>query len=334
MELLHQFIMQTGHTLVNNSALQRVWQTRVIDLAIKHKFLMHTVLATSAMHLACIRPEESAELSVLAASHQEIGLTGFRSELQHFSEENCHALFASSILVVFYIPASYAKNNQDMLSIESLTGSGFSAMIDWIRLIRGCHHIIERGRSWLERGPTAVLVPRKAWYLSTNTVDERSHEEDRYLAGLEKLWAPDTPNNVSRYDEEELEAYEDALIKLREAFARMAIAESTVKDCCWCSVGDEMPINLDRRVPRIIAGVLWQMLISEAFFNLMEKRKPIALVLLAHTAIITKRTSEEWWNKSPAMMTIAAVAACLPPQYHPWIEWPQREVGYNSEFLT
>lgn len=332
MELLHHFIMQTGISLVNNSALQRVWQTGVIDLAFKHRFLMHSVLSLAAMHLAHLRPAESASLSVLAANHQDLGLAGFRSELQRFSEDNCHALFASSILVIFHIPASSGTTiNQDMVSSSFLRETLYVAIMDWIRLIRGCHHIIQRGRIWLDQGPVAVLVPREAWYQSTEPTDERSRNEDLYLASLERLWAPDTPSNLTRYEENEVEAYKDALIKLRQAFARMTIAESIVKDCCWCSVGDELPTNLDTRVPRIIAGVLWAMLISEEFFDLLEKRKPVALILLAHVAIVTKRTSDEWWNKAPAVKIVAAATSSLPPEYHAWVEWPQREVGYTLD---
>lgn len=294
---------------------------------------MHTVLSLSAMHLAYLQPNEGPRYSVLAANHQDIGLAGFRAELQKFGEDNCHALFASSILVIFYIPASAGSRiNEEMVSASFLHDVLFVAIIDWLRLIRGCHFIIERGRPWLERGPTAVLLPRPSWYQNTEPADDRSRTEDRYLASLERLWAPDTPAQKAMYEEGELEAYKDALVKLRHAFARMSIAaESPKKDCVWCSnKSDEAPEVLDQRIPRIVAGVLWSMLISERFFELLENRKPIALILLAHNAIVVRRTSEEWWNKAPAMKTITAVSTTLPEEYHPWIEWPQRELGYTT----
>ncbi|KAL1310744.1 hypothetical protein AAFC00_000997 [Neodothiora populina] len=332
MELLHHFIMQTGPSLVNSSALQRVWQTGVIDLALKNTFLMHTVLSLSAMHLAYLRQNDSAAYSVQAANHQDVGLAGFRAELQQFSENNCHALFASSILVIFYIPASSGTSINDDMASSFLHETLFVAIIDWIRLIRGCHHIIERGRRWLEQGPTALLVPRRAWYSTTEPLDERARVEDRYLASLERLWAPDTPTHMSTYDNEELEAYKDALIKLRQTFARMShAADGPIDECVWCSPhGEVTPGALDGRVPRIVAGVLWSMLIPEKFFELLEQRRPIALILLAHNAIIVKRTSKQWWNKAPAMKTITAVTATLHPQYHAWIEWPQREIGFTT----
>ena len=331
MELLHNFVIRTGLTIVNNAAMQRVWQTGVIDLALEHKFLMHTLLSLSAMHLAHLRPSESAQLSVLAAHHQDLGLAGFRSELQNIDENNCHALFASSILVILYVPASSGTTiNKDMISSSFLNDTFFSAIMDWIRLIRGCHHVILRGRTWLERGPTANLVPREAWHHSTEPADERSRNEDRYLASLERLWAPDTPANSITYDDSELEAYQAALTELRHSFGRMSVAETRNQNCSWCHADAGLPEVLDHHIPRVVAGVLWSMMIPNKFFELMEQRKPVALVLLAHNAIILKRTSDEWWNKTPAMKIMAAVTASLSPDYAAWIEWPQREVGYTG----
>lgn len=327
MELLHNFVINTGVTLVNQTPLQRVWQTAVVDLAFKHEFLMHTVLAISAMHLAYLRPSESSSLSVIAAHHQDQGLNGFRSELQRFGQYNCDALFASSILVIFYIPASSGTSiNENMTSSSFLADTLFGAIIDWIRLVQGCQYVITQGRGWLEQGPIKYLVPREAWYQSTEPTIEKSRNEDRYLASLERLWAPDTPASKERYNDKEIETYKDALTKLRQAFARMSIAESSAETCCWCTQEEET--SLDKRVPRIVAGVLWMMLISDEFFGLLEQRKPIALILLAHNAIILKRTSNEWWNKAPAIKNITAVSSALPAEYHPWIEWPQHEVGY------
>lgn len=334
MELLHHFIMQTAESLINIPELQRTWQTGVIELALKYKFLMHTVLSLSAMHLAYLRPDESENLSVLAANHQDQALAGFRLELQNFNESNCHALFAASVLVIFYIPASSGTRiNRDMTSSSFLNETLFIAIIDWLRLIRGCHHIILRGRPWLEQGPVKALMPREAWYRGFEAIDERGRKEDYYLASLEQLWTPDTPAQVMTYEDDELEAYRDALVKLRQGFTRMNVAvesHSHEKECVWCSSGAETPGNLDNRPSRVGAGVCWPMVISDKFFDLLENRKPVALVLLAHAAILIRRSSDAWWNGAPSMKIMSAVTATLPQEYHVWIEWPQREVGYTS----
>lgn len=324
MEILHHFTTVTAHTLGDQAYHQRLWQTVVPKLAFAHDFLMHGILAISAMHMANMRPAEQSSLSVIAANHQDIGLQEFRSELGSMSSQNCDALFAFSILVIFYIPASSESMiSEDKTTSSFLNGNLFIAILDWIRLLRGIQGVADRGRQWLENGPMAPLMVHSSWRREVEPADERSKTEDQYLASLDQLWV-----GTAKYTEQEREEaklYDRALLDLRQAFARMSIARSTSDQCGWCTdttIGDH--------IPRLIACFIWYLNMPNEFFALIEQKRPIALILLAHHAIVFKRMDALWWLEAAPVKVVNSISAILPTKYYAWIDWPSREVQANN----
>jgi hypothetical protein len=83
LELLHHYTTSTYLTLTQDSPEhEHVWQIVVPQLAVKHPFLMHGILASSALHLAHVLPERQQEYTVLAANHESMALPAFRSEAE------------------------------------------------------------------------------------------------------------------------------------------------------------------------------------------------------------------------------------------------------------
>lgn len=319
MEALHHFTTITALTLGDQAYHQRVWQTVIPKLAFAHEFLMHGILAITALHMANLRPTEHNSLSVMAANHQDLGLQGFRSELDNIGPHNCDALFAFSILIIFYIPASAGTMiNNDKISSSFLNEHLFGAILDWVRLIRGIQHVADRGREWLEHGPMEPLTVHSEWRREMEPSDERSITEDQYLASLDQLWVGTA--KYSEQEREEAKLYDRALKALRQAFARMSIAESTADLCAWCTNTKSVP-----NIPRLIALFIWPLQMENEFFALLEQKQPIALVILAHYAVVLKRMHTLWWLKAAPVKMVTSIAALLPTKYYVWIDWPSRE---------
>lgn len=329
MELLHHFVTSTAKTLADQTELQHIWQTEVVQIAFKHKFLMHGILSVAGLHVSVTRQSEEDDLSILAANHQNLGLKGFRSALENFNPDNCHALFAFSILVVCYIIASSGTRLNPNLTTESIFNEVLlGAVVDWIRLLRGTDHIARRGRTWLEQGPLAPFLLDGAWCRMTEPVDEKAAEEDAYLANLQQLWYPGSPSSIQGISSEEALIYDEALHGLREAFGRMSKASAPTNNCTWCH---QKGANTDKShtcISPITAGVFWFMQVPNEFFEMLEQHKPVALVLLLHQAILVKRMGNLWWNRTPAVKVASSVYSSMSTEYQAFLQWPYQEIGF------
>jgi hypothetical protein len=332
MELLHHFVTHTAKTLSDQTEHQNIWQTAVVQVAFKHKFLMHGILAVAGLHVSVTRQCEEDDLSMLAANHQDLGLQGFRSALENFNSENCEALFASSILVACYIIASSGTRFNPNLS----TGSIFNevllgAVVDWIRLFRGTDHIARRGKMWLEDSPLAPLLVEGPFCQITKPIDEKAVKEDEYLVNLQQLWRPGSPSAIEGISDEEGAIYDEALHWLREAYGRMSRATAPQNDCTWCYTKSAETENAHQCISPIVAGLFWFVQIPSEFFEMLEQHKIVALILVVHQAVLIKRIGNLWWNRTPAIKVASSVYSTIPPEYRFWLEWPNQEIEYAPQ---
>jgi hypothetical protein len=72
---------------------------RFLSIAASHPFVMHSILAFSASHLAWI--SQSAETRNLAFRHAGIALKGLHEGIANFTRANSDAVLASSLLLAW-----------------------------------------------------------------------------------------------------------------------------------------------------------------------------------------------------------------------------------------
>lgn len=77
--------------------VEHLWQDYIPQQAMKHTFLMHGLLALSALHLAYLNPSSSSKYLQLCDKHQAIALQKFRAILSsNIDPSLADALFALS----------------------------------------------------------------------------------------------------------------------------------------------------------------------------------------------------------------------------------------------
>lgn len=72
---------------------------RFLSIAATHPFVMHSILAFSASHLAWI--SQSSETRNLAFHHAGIALKGLHEGIANFTKANSDAVLASSLLLAW-----------------------------------------------------------------------------------------------------------------------------------------------------------------------------------------------------------------------------------------
>jgi len=73
-------------------------------MAVAHPFLMHGLLAASALHLSSVIPSRSK--IAIALEEEQLALPSFWSLPASNNPESSHAVFAFSGVVITYVPAT------------------------------------------------------------------------------------------------------------------------------------------------------------------------------------------------------------------------------------
>lgn len=253
-----------------------------------HNFLLHGLLAISALHLSTLQPHRKGELTRRATLYEHLGLPSFRDFVSHDNPQNIHAVVSFAGFVVPYVCGSR----------DTLTGRIPSLEDDhphWFFAFRGLLQMV--GRSWmiLRTGPFSPLLERGPIF----TLDTIEHPDDVHLVKTYQLLA--ARDGSSDEDVEPLKVCKAALDELRRLFA--------------CP-------HTPMRTRVMIAIHVWPGTVSQEFIRLIQERRPEALIILAHYCVLLKKVDSCWWLAGVGNRMLAAIDEALGPEWRPWIQWP------------
>ena len=304
-KLLEHFQASTSQELTNNATIRQVWHRDVPDLAAKHPFLMHGVLACSALHLAVINPAERQRYQLIAAHHQSIALPVFRSEIGNPNPDNCFALLVfSQLLIVHCFAADQA--DEDLLLVK---GKDDTALPDWLQIIRSSCDIFHAVWPYIQTGPFLVLM----------------------TAGIQHELVEGPVPDMSA-DNERLRGLVDMM--------QLSIAKGMKKDCCFGS--SPMPSSLfilirafaqaraaqsRSNYTMLVAVYTWPTQVTQEYLDLLKKRDPAALILLAHYCILLRPLEDVWYMGGYSRRLLSRIYNQLDEEWHPWLQWPLEEIG-------
>jgi hypothetical protein len=259
-------------------------------MAVSHEFLMHGLLAISALHLSTLQPNRKVELTQRAAISEHMALPYFREFVSHDSSQNVHAVVAFAGFVVPYIVTVCGSMDTSIGRIPSLVDES----PHWFFSFRGLLQMV--GRSWmaLKEGPFRPLLSQ-----SKMPIDFGRNPDDVHLAKIHHM-LESRAHSVDD-DLETLQVCEIALDELRRVFA---LPQSPMRT-------------------QVMIGVhVWPGTVSQQFIELIHQRRPEALIVLAHYCVLLKKVDSCWWLDGVGRKLLAAIDLELSPEWRPWIEWP------------
>ncbi|KAK9360724.1 hypothetical protein V1504DRAFT_453755 [Lipomyces starkeyi] len=291
LELMHHYSTQTYRTWSEAPEIQEIWKTVIPKEALAHHFLMHGLLALSALHLIQINSGDKSPSQMMyveiATRHQSLALSSFRPELNNITPLNCNALFAfSSILSIIAFASSQCTGIEPgMAPVEEILRA-FS-------LLRGVYEILRSAWDWIEKGQLGLLVRHEG----TSTGDTVPAEAHAALDYLDEL------NNDNR-ETEARETYGSAIRKLRESFE-----------------------NFYTRCQQVRSATAWPITVPHAYIALLKSRQPMALVILAHYCVILSFLDGRWWLTGWGEKLVEEIYQSLDASWRPSIHWPVKVVG-------
>lgn len=297
LSLMHQWSIATAFTTSNRPAIQQLWRIDVPALAIYHPFLMHALLAVSAMHLYCIDADPTKRNCYLstASRHHERAVRGIAACLTNISRENCDALFVTSCMVVIFSFLAPRIN-------EPSLGYGHSPghIAPWIPLLRGVKSILQQGHDWVMTGPLSPLLKQ---YKVSQTEDP-DPETERVLQSLYRLCTDRSlPGSSELSDTGVSTAYFSAIAELTQSFTTISKWDSILGDI-----------------------FSWPISLADRFVELLVECRPRALVIFMHYCSLFTLFEDLWWVNGSALFEMRKCEPYLSEEWAPWIEWPRQRI--------
>ncbi|CAM1508893.1 Fc.00g026320.m01.CDS01 [Cosmosporella sp. VM-42] len=292
-KLLRHYLTSTSMTFVDRQGSKDIWQQVIPRMAGEHAFLMHALLACSALHAAKAFPSKRQFYLVRAHNHQDIAMPLYRQVSSNVTKSNCHAIIAFAHLLVIY---SFAANLVDeRLFLVGPTSAGSGMMSSWLYFIRnGCFLV---GEFWddIENGPLGIFV--NVWEAPMPTLGDPAT-----YSGFKSLM-PGLASVLERMNVEE--AWEDGVL---ETCSRAAdqLAKAFVISKGW--EGSDFTTWDAIRV--------WPMDVSSAYIGLLSKGHPGAVVLLSHYSVLLEDIQCHWYFQDGAKRLLNTTFERLEPKWH------------------
>ncbi|RMD40578.1 hypothetical protein DV735_g4566, partial [Chaetothyriales sp. CBS 134920] len=164
-ELIHHYCTRTYLTLNSRITTHVIFRDTFFQEGLRHEFLLHAIMGTSALHKAVMLPRSSdrfEEYAKVALTHQNAALAGYIPAVSIPSEENGIALFSLSLLLTLWafatkdLPENLKKAGMALTSLsrdpEVLlpVGSPTLQFVEIIMILRGIYSVMKETDQWLQ----------------------------------------------------------------------------------------------------------------------------------------------------------------------------------------
>ncbi|KAJ4859745.1 hypothetical protein T069G_04733 [Trichoderma breve] len=233
----------------------------IFKSAITTPFLMDELLAMAALHLSTqtFDPAEKNQYLHQAAQLQTRALGHFNAIQPRVSDENCTALFLFSSFLGLHTLFDTTIYQRDFTEF-------LDKLIQFVTLHRGIR-----------------TVTRQSWHIINET--EMKHIIDP-ISALDQL---DPQLTVSCGECDGLLAHLAASIE--------SLGPSSFNACCEAVKSLQWVIGRQRGLPDELhphITMAWPVLVSFDYLQMLKQRRPEALVVLAHWAVLLYRDREFW----------------------------------------
>ncbi|KAJ5706550.1 hypothetical protein N7488_006351 [Penicillium malachiteum] len=257
LELMHQFSTETYRSLCVSKSETRTWQTLIPRLALKHRFLMNSILALASLHIATICESPDARVYIDAGlEYHSVSLEPFRTLIDNITPDNCDAAIAQAVVTTAIC-----------LALPQLTAgrenpSRIHNILMVFELLQGVKRILTLGQPWIN---LELFSQGIFWKDDLGGLDE---DTDTALERLFILNQQTTINSKKIHHR----VNNDVIHHLRYCFMKFA-----------CSP-DPAPV------------LAWLAAVDKEFIDNLHRREPFSLLILAHWGILLKDLDgERWW---------------------------------------
>lgn len=296
LELHHHFIYRYSRSLVPViQARDQVFE-RILELGLSHDFLMHSLLALSALHLYHLYPSRS-ELFERACYLQGVAIQHVQPIIANLTQDDAiAALMFSSHTAAFGLAEFMLNPNHD--------GT------DPIDKIIECFQ--------LSRGIKVIVSPHWGYLVQTwmhPLFDSPKGLEEKARASVASRFSTYSMVRSLAFGQDDPERRQCCLSAVEDVFAFIDITFN----------------HRDQYLAPTYLIDGWVVQLPLAFKDMLVERKPIALIILAYWAVMTSINPRPWHLEGLAQVLIARIEMILGPEWSEFLRWPKEKIMENSQ---
>jgi hypothetical protein len=279
--LLDHYRNHTYKTLSCTSETQDAFGVTVVELASRFPFLLHGVLACSALHLASTDPDNRTYYTIQSMRYQDQALPAFRWATMHVDLGNCQAVLAFSFFLVICALSSQFKEQSLFLYDDDENYD----QTHWINLLRnGCSMLCP---VWDDLNDSPVAPFTALW---RDDLGATANPNDPLLVTLLSVFPEHEP---------EYPILRDSAMKLVEAFAFMK--QRGQSSTIWDALNS------------------WSLRVMPEYLALLNRNCSGALLLLAYYGVLLRPIRGEWFLEGRSRKLMDEIARRLQGNCSPQI---------------
>ncbi|KAL2798570.1 hypothetical protein BJX66DRAFT_35114 [Aspergillus keveii] len=264
LELMLQWVNATSMVMSRGQHTDKIWRTYVPEEGVSHPFLMHGILALSAVHIARTRARRAfadngqpgRDYLQIAVSHHNQALALFREQLDDINPTNGKAMFAFASITVLYA-----------FGFPRTPDPGSTAVGDLVQafvLVRGVQYVLTQAMNTLFEDRAWAPLREITEYDPTLPLEARPAIEQLHMAN----------ETCTRQDPilHDSSLYQEAIDHLADLIAAVKGGLGFFVACRWA-------IKL-----------------QPAFVDRIRDRRPLALAILAHWCALVARLQDVWFG--------------------------------------
>lgn len=295
-ELLYHLSTETVPSLELDYERIGVPITELFRVCVSAPYAMNEALALAALHLAVISPPEKRKFYKTHAGYlQTQALSIFNTMKPEVSAETCGAIFLFSVMLGNHLMC-------DALIFRGTDSINFmDKLCHSIQLLRGVRIVAGFSYHMLAETPLRPIFQ----------YDEFPSERDEFL-GPECRKLLDLIISA-RLGQSVTDCYKDAIEHLQ-------LASSSAKH----SPGfmSKSPI------------IAWPVRVSDEYFGAFVARRPEALIIFAHYAVLLHNVRDSWLFCDSGLFLIECINAFLGPGWEEWMALPNSVLETGSAHLS
>ncbi|KAF5707602.1 fungal zn binuclear cluster domain-containing protein [Fusarium mundagurra] len=295
-ELIHHYTAKAYRTL-RTPCLHgtQVLQIEIPREGLTHPFLLHQILAFSALHLAYLNPDTRHKYLVQASQHQGVAISTMNSMLaKPWVPEACHALYGTSMFVAISAFGTFPSCDRynAFQPIDSL--------IDIFILAHGMYVILRSFEENIRKGPLGKLM-------SGCSCEPASASS--YITTIR----PRLKDLLAHFEEKMPDISQDK---------RMCLVEitGTLIESIELAGGNQRATSVPEQ--RVIFG--WPMRLPSGYITLLRNKDPLAMVILSYYCVLVHAGEIKCWYfrgwADALMKSIITIVAGTP--WEGLIQWP------------
>lgn len=273
-----------------------MWREQAPKVGFTTPFVMHSILAVSALHLYRLCPvHRKQECLDQAHAHHMAAMQAVAPNISNLMEEQGAAVILFSWLTCVYSCGRPHTQNDTLILGESGTP-------EWLTFLRGNKVVLESSRDMFRRGVLAPVFNNGARhsYVRRNTPA---------IGGEQYVWRVRDFIMEHVSDSADREMYIEAVDSLSQSYAFLMADVSRAADTTVV-----MP---------------WLFEAPDQFMDCLQRKSPPALIIFAYFCVLVKKLDWMWWLEGLSDKFMAEIFNALPPEYQEWLRWPSEAIGWT-----